>query len=218
MKTILLFCSLCCSFIAVGQNVGIGTAVPAEKLDVNGNVKATNVIATNSFQLINGAAVGKVLTSNAAGVGSWVSPAAVSGGTISSTVSLGAFAGSSLPLVGGLWEFFGPSTNIVLNGNQRVVMNMVAGLGKSTSGTDFFTLDIGYQLQPGGAIIRANGANFIEYIPVFPAGGSRIPYNMPASFKPVAGTYKIGCIISGNTVGFLDNNDYVNGYYMVINE
>lgn len=217
MKTSLFICSLFCISFAVAQNVGIGVPLPSEKLEVNGNVKATNVIATNSFQLTNGAGAGKVLTSNASGVGSWVTPGGTSGGSISSTGSLGAFAGASLPTTLGTFGFFGPTTTVTLNGNQRVVMNMVAGLGKSGAGTDFFTLDIGSQLQPAGPIVAVSGSFNIEYQPTFTATGNKYSYTIASTFKPAAGTYKIGCVISGTT-GFLDFNDNVSGYYMIINE
>lgn len=222
MKTSLFICSLFCSYIAVAQNVGVGVPIPTEKFEVNGNVKATNVIATNSFQLTTGAAAGKVLTSNASGVGSWVTPGTSSGGSISSTGTLGAFAGVSLPTTSGTFSFFGPTTTVTLNGNQRIVMNMVAGLGKSTAytpGIDFFmTLDIGYQLQPAGPIVATSGLFNIEYKPIFPAGGNTNPYTITGSFKPPAGTYKIGCLIGGTIIGYLDLNNNVNGYYMIINE
>lgn len=46
-------------------NVGIGTTVPSQKLDVAGTAKMTG------FQLTTGAATDKVLTSDASGVGTW---------------------------------------------------------------------------------------------------------------------------------------------------
>ncbi len=218
MKTSLFICSLFCMSFSVAQNVGIGVPLPSEKLEVSGNVKATNVIATNSFQLTNGAAAGKVLTSNASGVGSWVTPGGSSGSAISSTTFLGGFAGSNLPLQTLGWEFFGPSATITLNGNQRVVMSMVAGLGRASAGADFFTLDLGYKLQPSGPIVAVSGTFNIEYTLNFPAVPTTNSYSMVSTFKPVAGTYKIGCVITGPTANFLNNNNNVNGYYQIINE
>ena len=52
----------------MGENVGLGTLTPAEKLDVNGKTKTTNL------QVTNGAGVGKVLTSDASGNANWVTP------------------------------------------------------------------------------------------------------------------------------------------------
>ncbi len=49
-------------------NVGIGTAIPGEKLDVAGKTK------TQSIQITNGAVNGRVLTSDASGNASWQSP------------------------------------------------------------------------------------------------------------------------------------------------
>jgi hypothetical protein len=50
-------------------NVGIGTATPAQKLDVAGTTK------TNQLQLVDGAANGYVLKSDANGYASWANPA-----------------------------------------------------------------------------------------------------------------------------------------------
>lgn len=49
----------------VGNNVGIGTATPAQTLDVAGTVQATG------FKMPTGAVIGTVLTSDANGVGAW---------------------------------------------------------------------------------------------------------------------------------------------------
>ncbi|MEW6249686.1 MAG: tail fiber domain-containing protein [Planctomycetota bacterium] len=55
--------------------VGIGTAAPAERLDVAGTVQMTG------FKLPTGATAGHVLTADAAGVGTWQAPAGDIGGT-----------------------------------------------------------------------------------------------------------------------------------------
>src|SRR5262245_57781685 len=52
------------------QNVGVGTALPSEKLEVEGNVKA-DTIKTSGFKMTPNAGMGKVLTSDAFGNGDW---------------------------------------------------------------------------------------------------------------------------------------------------
>jgi hypothetical protein len=48
-----------------GGNVGIGTATPTTRLDVNGTARMTG------FRLSTGGAAGKILTSDASGIGTW---------------------------------------------------------------------------------------------------------------------------------------------------
>jgi len=57
---------------ANGGNVGIGLNAPTERLDVNGNLK------TLGFKMPTGAGLGKVLVSDAIGVGAWSSTFAAS--------------------------------------------------------------------------------------------------------------------------------------------
>jgi len=55
-----------------GTNIGIGTVTPAEKLDVIGKTKTTDI------QVVNGAVNGYVLRSDALGNGTWVNPSTLS--------------------------------------------------------------------------------------------------------------------------------------------
>ncbi|NHM07317.1 hypothetical protein G4D82_08805 [Flavobacterium sp. CYK-4] len=55
-----------------GTNVGVGTAAPTEKLEVNGKTKTTHL------QITTGATNGYVLQSDATGNGAWVNPSALS--------------------------------------------------------------------------------------------------------------------------------------------
>jgi trimeric autotransporter adhesin len=52
-------------------NTGIGTSTPSEKLVVAGKIKTTDL------QITSGAAFGKILTSDASGNGTWVTPATI---------------------------------------------------------------------------------------------------------------------------------------------
>ena len=56
-------------FVALGGNVGIGTTSPSARLDVAGTARMSG------FQLTSGAAASRVLTSDAAGNGTWQAPA-----------------------------------------------------------------------------------------------------------------------------------------------
>ena len=67
------------SLIVLGQNVGIGTTAPSEKLQVAGNIK-TDTIKLNAIKLANNAGAGKVLTSDAAGNGIWETSNATTAG------------------------------------------------------------------------------------------------------------------------------------------
>lgn len=67
IKYLFLICLLTAFSITNAQNVGIGTSNPTEKLHVVGNVKA-DTLKPSAFKLTSGAGLGKVLTSDAAGM------------------------------------------------------------------------------------------------------------------------------------------------------
>ncbi len=69
-KSILLIFGIACWNGLQAQNVGIGTPTPTEKLQVLGNIKA-DTIKPNGIKLTPNAGNGKVLISDAAGVGTW---------------------------------------------------------------------------------------------------------------------------------------------------
>ena len=208
------------SLLSIKNNkVGIGTINPGEKLDVNGNILATNIIASSSLQLNNNPGAGKILTSNATGVGSWSNANTTTGSILLTANLYGGAAGGNIPILVNVWEFFGPTTTVTLTSTQRVIMTMIAVLGRTAAGNTNFNLDIGYQLQPPGTVTNASGGNYMDVNPAFSASSSRSSYSMSGSFKPgVAGTYKIGAMIRCATAIYLNNNDFVNGYYMIVNE
>jgi phage baseplate assembly protein gpV len=57
-----------------GANVGIGTITPAEKLEVNGNIKVTGQLKISG----GSPASGKVFVSDASGLGTWQNPSTLS--------------------------------------------------------------------------------------------------------------------------------------------
>ena len=73
-----------------GGNVGIGTAIPSEKLDVSGNLRTSGTIRSGTITYPNTSGTnGQFLTTNGLGTASW---ATIPGSGIS---SVGAIAGSS---------------------------------------------------------------------------------------------------------------------------
>lgn len=74
---ILLLITACAFLFTTAQNVGIGTNTPIEKLHVNGNIKA-DTVKSNALLISANAGTGRILTSDAAGNGTWRDAAASS--------------------------------------------------------------------------------------------------------------------------------------------
>ena len=186
---------------------GIGTVYPSSVLDVNGNIKIRG----------GNPGAGKLLTSGANGEASWQTPI-VPANTIQ---TIGSYTGpiGTLPAVANALEFAGPIHSITLNGNQRVIMNATLSLGRNTTGNTYFFLDAGFQLIPGGTIFNSSGSNnnFLIFSPAFTAA-SRYSFTVTGTFKPPAGTYRIGPILQCPTASYLNFNDFMNCTYTVINE
>jgi FG-GAP repeat len=71
MKKVFFFLLTIVTYNGVtAQNVGIGTSTPTDKLHVAGNIKA-DTIKPNGIKLTPNAGNGKILISDAAGVGTW---------------------------------------------------------------------------------------------------------------------------------------------------
>ncbi|MEP6675362.1 MAG: hypothetical protein ABJA78_09405 [Ferruginibacter sp.] len=215
MKPLLFALFIMPSINLAAQNVGIGTATPSEKLHVAGNVKMDTAKA-NVLKVTTGAGAKRILQSDATGNATWVNSNTIPG-TIAETGNIYDAASASMPVAANVWEFAGATTNVTLNGNQRVVANGVAGLGKAFAGNTIFSISIGYQLQPGGQVISAAAAGFIYLHPNF-NNSEVLPFAATASWKPAAGTYKIGIAVNCATPGYLDYNDFLNFTYTVINE
>jgi hypothetical protein len=161
---------------------------------------------------------GKVLTSDASGNASWQS--LTSGAVPGSVVSAASLTGNNnnnIPTASNVYEFTGPTANITLTANQRVVMVCQVALGRTAAAMSVFRLDVGYQLVSGGTVYNAAVGDYIDQSPAI-AAGERNTYTVTGSFKPGAGTWKIGPVIYSSTTGYFNNDDFTNGYYMIINE
>lgn len=99
MKKLLIISGLIIlSHTTFSQNVGVGTNLPVEKLHVVGNVKADTAKMTD-IQITNNPGAGKVLTSDANGVGTWqtapIPPSDINGTTNYLIKFTGATTGSN---------------------------------------------------------------------------------------------------------------------------
>lgn len=133
----------------LSSNIGVSSTAPGAKLDVNGTTRTTG------FQLTTNPSSGYVLTTNSAGIGTWMPPA--SGGSASAaggTYAVQYNSGSS--------TFAGDETIFSFDGSN-------VGLG-TTSGTSLLdvrgTIKASTDIQVGGfSACLSNGTNC-------PSGGS----------------------------------------------
>jgi hypothetical protein len=101
---------------SVKMNVGIGSASPGVSLDVNGTVRMTG------FNIANGAGLGKILTSDASGNGTWGNPGAgsnywlLNGGAGNVGINTINAVGIGTSFVGGTGE----AALSVMNGNVGI--------------------------------------------------------------------------------------------------
>ena len=202
------------SLTATAQNVGIGTNTPSEKLEVIGTLKS-DTVKTDLLTIAPNAGTGKVLASDANGNAGWL-PGKSIPGTIALAGSMNGQAKQNLPTASNVYEFVGPTAIISVNGSQRIIVNSTAALGRLSAGGADFRLDVGYQLGTG-AINNFAAGNYIMHREVFTTS-QRHSFSATGSIKPAAGTYTIGLIIYGTTVGALNYNDFVNSSFLIINE
>ena len=153
MKNIFLFLASC--FLAdfiIAQNVGIGTAIPAEKLHVIGNIQ-TDTIKTNTVKIVTNAGVGKILASDAEGNGGWQNNNAIGSG---GSVGYGSWGDCSVNNIGEynpVADVTGATQDIF--GNSVSVSGTYAIIGAPGD-------DVGPNANQGSAsIFQFNGTNWI---------------------------------------------------------
>lgn len=194
-----------------------GIAGNFTNFDAGANSKALKTSGKLQFTSI-GESSGKVLTSDASGNATW---SAVPG-AIAITQTFQGFINTTPTLSTGAYEFVGPTAIVTLAANQRVILMVMAPLGRSTIGSATnLQIDIGYQPNAGGAILNSTGGNFMYINPYVAVANERSIYPVSGTMKPGAGTWKIGMVMANTTVGtvgFFNNNDFLNATYMIINE
>jgi hypothetical protein len=145
-------------------------------------------------------------------------------GTIALTAKLSGNINENIPISTygvGPWEFIGVSANVTLAANQRVVMSLTGALGRSTASTSIprTTIDVGYSLNGTGPVTIAHPSTFTIIKPYFPLANMLQQVSFFGTFKPgEAGIYKIGPVIRCDEAGYFTKNDYLSGYYQIINE
>ncbi len=184
--------------------VGIGTTTPAAKLDVNGLTRTTNL------QMTNGAGSGRVLTSDATGNASW-------GATLGKQI-MGVYPINSAATSGPFnsmtaYAFVGPTATIVITSSGDIVVGSAQAPLAATALITNVQYGLGYQLQPSGTILNMVGGAYS----IINIGTERSTKAAAASITGLApGTYKFGVVINNTTTTAINNNDYVNGYFMLL--
>jgi hypothetical protein len=112
----------------------------------------------------------------------------------------------------GAWQPFGPYRTISIQDKQRVVGFGSAVFG-TTSGTSRISVSLCYAKSGSSALVAFAGNNHLTA----DADTSRGTFSVAASGTLPAGTYSVGYCVMNRGTELIDNNDYVNGWMIVVN-
>lgn len=114
--------------------------------------------------------------------------------------------------LGDNWQFFGPTRQITITENQKVIGSGSAVFG-TTSGTSRIAVSLCY-LKQGSDVIASLAEN--NHL-IADADSLRRTFALSVSAQLAAGTYSVGYCVNNRGPQTLNNNNYVNGWIIVIN-
>jgi hypothetical protein len=130
-----------------------------------------------------------------------------------SLASVRVFNGAVAAVAGNdVLTFAGPTTTVTTTATQRLVGSAVAPLGVST-GTLTIEAGLCYQNAASGPVVNFVGDDYGTSV----LTTNRSAVAAAASVVPGAGTWRVGFCVRAAS-GAIDNNDYVNGWVMVVNQ
>jgi len=131
------------------------------------------------------------------------------------TGSLSGFAGASIAGNSAVYVFVGPTVQVTITANQKIMLWGGVPLGLAAgSSTQLAYIGAGYQaMNPSGSPIT-NMAQSNFSISQLKAGRYTFPF--AGIIQPGAGTYTIGCVVRNLGGVAITDNDYFNAIYMVV--
>ena len=117
------------------------------------------------------------------------------------------------------FSFVGPTTSVTITSStQKLVASAAAPLGLSAGGPSNVTMDMCYQPAAGGPLTNFVGFNYS----VCRVTTTRTLYTVSSTVTGLRpGTYNVGFGVSTGSSSLvtvtLDNNDYMNGWVMLVN-
>lgn len=238
---------ICAHFFSYAQNVGIGTAAPAEKLDVNGNINVTGTIKTNGVdgtpnQVLMKNSTGSLIwgdlcdykniaTFTSGGTSSWTVPAGVTKVWVE---AWGAGAGGCWYGGGGGGGYVSGLINVT-PGNSISYTVGTLGNGGGATGSAGGQSQVSYPSLP--VTFTAFGGNPLSISSTFVLGGTGGSYSATAGYTAFWGKpgspgkafisngfqYNAGTFIDypsggdGGDAGNASNTGGAGGFYIVNN-